>query len=132
MIRLYLKVLEEFERLFLQGRFWVMHIPFVRMVNFHSLAEFPVVSSLITFLTALAVKGFRRNLTDSKSPWISRILLSSLNGLDSASDFQFLQSSFQACGTVPSTPTTICTSDTFILHSLFSSRARSKHLSIFF
>ncbi len=53
MIRLYLKIPEEFVRLILKDRFWVMHIPFVRMVKFKFLAHFlvdrlahPVVSRL--------------------------------------------------------------------------------------
>ena len=34
MIRLYLKILEEFVHLILQDKFWVVHVPFVRMVKF--------------------------------------------------------------------------------------------------
>ena len=33
-IRLYFKTPEEFVRLILQDRFWFVHIPFIRMVNF--------------------------------------------------------------------------------------------------
>ena len=40
--RLYLKIPEKFVRLFLQERFWVMHIPFVRMVKCQFFARFPV------------------------------------------------------------------------------------------
>ena len=56
-IRLYLKIPEEFVRLILQDRFWVVYIPFFRMVKFQFLAQFPVdhfaypvVSSLVLFL----------------------------------------------------------------------------------
>ena len=42
MIRLYLKIPEELVRLVLPDRFWVVHIPFVRMVKFKLLAQFPV------------------------------------------------------------------------------------------
>ena len=56
-ICLYLKIPEEFVRLVLQNIFWVMHIPFVRMVKLQFLAQFPVdhpahpdVLSLILFL----------------------------------------------------------------------------------
>ena len=41
-IRLYLKILEEFERLILLDRCWVVHIPFVRIVKLQTLAQFPV------------------------------------------------------------------------------------------
>ena len=42
MIRLYVKIPEEFVHLILQLRFWVVHIPFVCMVRFQFLAQFPV------------------------------------------------------------------------------------------
>ena len=42
MIRLYVKIPEECVRLFLQDRFKVLHIPFVRMVKFQFLEQFPV------------------------------------------------------------------------------------------
>ena len=41
-IRLYLKIPEKFVCLILQNRYWVVHIPFVRKVKFHLLAQFPV------------------------------------------------------------------------------------------
>ena len=41
-IRLYLKIPEKFVSLILQDRFWVEHIPLVRMVKFKFLAQFPV------------------------------------------------------------------------------------------
>ena len=58
LITLYLRIPEEFVRLILQDRFWIVHKPFVRMVKFKFLAQFPVhtyhtypvVSSLILFL----------------------------------------------------------------------------------
>ena len=40
-IRLYLKIPEEFVRLIFQGGFWVVRIPFVCMVKFQFLAQFP-------------------------------------------------------------------------------------------
>ena len=42
MIRLYFKISENLVRLIFQGGFWVVHIPFVRMVKFKLLAQFPV------------------------------------------------------------------------------------------
>ena len=47
MIRLYLKIPENFERLAFQNGFWVMHIPVVRIVKFNFLHN----SRLITFPT---------------------------------------------------------------------------------
>ena len=41
-IRLYVKIPEEFVRVILQGRCWVVHIPFVCTVKFQFLAQFPV------------------------------------------------------------------------------------------
>ena len=41
-IRLNLKILENFMRLVLQDRFWFVHIPFIRMVKFQFIALFPV------------------------------------------------------------------------------------------
>ena len=41
-IRLYLKISEEFMRPILQERFWVVHIPFVHMVKPQFLTQFPV------------------------------------------------------------------------------------------
>ena len=56
-ISLHLKIPEEFVCLVLHDRCWVVHIPFVRMVKFKLLAQFPVdhlaqpvVYSLILFL----------------------------------------------------------------------------------
>ena len=56
-IRLYLKIPEEFVYVILQDRFWMVHIPFVRIVKLQILAQFPVdhlahpvVPSLILFL----------------------------------------------------------------------------------
>ena len=42
MIRLYQKIPEEFMRLIFPDRFWVVHIPFTRMVTFKFLAQFRV------------------------------------------------------------------------------------------
>ena len=42
MIRLYHKILEKFVSLVVQDRFWVVHIPFDRMVRFKLLAQFPL------------------------------------------------------------------------------------------
>ena len=41
-IRLYLKIPEQFVRIILQDRFWVVHRPFVSMVKFNFLAQLPV------------------------------------------------------------------------------------------
>ena len=57
MIRLDVKITEESVFVILLDRFWVVHIPFVRMVKFKFLAQFPVdhlahpvVPSIILFL----------------------------------------------------------------------------------
>ena len=42
MIHSYLKIPENFVRLFLQDAFWVVHIPPFRMVKFKLFAQFPV------------------------------------------------------------------------------------------
>ena len=42
MIRLYEKIAENFLRLILQDKFWVVHIPFVRMIKYQFLEQFPV------------------------------------------------------------------------------------------
>ena len=43
MIRLYLKIPEEFVRLILQYRFWIVHLPFVRLAKFKFLAQFIII-----------------------------------------------------------------------------------------
>ena len=57
MIRLHLEIPDEFVRPILLDRFWVVHIPFVRMVKRQLIAQLPVdhlalpvVPSLIFFL----------------------------------------------------------------------------------
>ena len=56
MIRLYVKVPKVLKHLILQDRCWVVHIPFLRMVKFNFLAQFPVdniahpVKSIIIFI----------------------------------------------------------------------------------
>ena len=50
MIRLYVKIPEEFMCLILQDSCWVVHIPFDRMVKFKFLAQF-----LVDHLTLLVV-----------------------------------------------------------------------------
>ena len=57
MIRLFPKTPEEFVRLILQGRFWVVHIPFLRRIELQFVAQIPldylaytVMSNLIVFL----------------------------------------------------------------------------------
>ena len=61
MIRLYLKIPEELVRFILLDRFFVVHIPFIRMIKLQLLAQFsvdhlahPVVSSFILFLCQFA------------------------------------------------------------------------------
>ena len=53
MIHLYLKILEKFKRLILLDGFWVVHMPFVRMVKFQFLAQFPVDLVLYSFCSNL-------------------------------------------------------------------------------
>ena len=64
-ICLFLKISEKFVPRILQDWFWVVHIPFVRMIKFQFLAQFtvdhlvhPVVSSLIFFLCWFAVFAY--------------------------------------------------------------------------
>ena len=87
--------------------------------------------SVFGFLCYTAVV-FHRIMGDNKSLKVSRTLESILadidNGFDSPSDLQLPLSLLE---TVPSSPTTIGITVTFIFDSLFSSLARSKHLFIF-
>ena len=60
MIRLYDKIAEDFLRRILQDRFWVVHIPFVRVIKLLFLAQLsvdhltqPVISSRILFFANL-------------------------------------------------------------------------------
>ena len=80
----------------------------------------------------------RWSLGDSKSPWVSRILLNNLAALNNAvvwmvsillltSNYSNLLSN--PLGTVPSVPTTIGITVMFMFHRFFSSVARSSHLS---
>ena len=79
---------------------------------------------------------FHWSLSDSKSPQVSRTLLSILadlnNGLHSPSYFQSSNLFINPLVTVPSAPITIGITVTFIFHSIFSnSSARSRFLSLF-
>ena len=67
-IRLYLKIPEEFVHLMFQDRFWVMHIPFIRMVKLKFLHN----SLLITFVTQswLVLYSFCVNLLHSFVTWL--------------------------------------------------------------
>ena len=63
-IRLYLKIPEEFGRLIFQDRCWFLHIPLVLTVKFQFFAQFPVdhlahpvVSSLIYFVACFTFYG---------------------------------------------------------------------------
>ena len=65
MICLYRKIPQNFMRLILLDRIWVLHIQFVRMVKFQFLAQFPmdhlthpVLSRLILFLHKFTVFAF--------------------------------------------------------------------------
>ena len=65
MIRLYIKVPQEFVRVIFWDRCWVVHIPFVGMVKFKFLAHFPVdhiahpiVSSLVLLLCQFAAFAY--------------------------------------------------------------------------
>ena len=64
-IRLYIKVPQEFVCIILQDRFWVVHISFVGMVKFKFLAHFPVdqlahpvMSSLVLLLCQFAAFAY--------------------------------------------------------------------------
>ena len=71
MICVYVKVSYEFMRVIFKDRCWVVHISFVGMVKFKFLAHFPV-----DHLAHPVVSSH------SKSPQISRTLLSILVGLN--------------------------------------------------
>ena len=90
---------------------------------------------------------FYRSLTESKSPWVSRTLLSILAYCSSVSILPLISTHSSSplsllMGTIPSAPTIIDTkvffflfflwsSVNFMFHSFISSLARSKYLSIF-
>ena len=83
---------------------------------------------------------FHWSLSDSKSPQVSKTLLCILADLNHAvvwmlSAHPLISNSssplIKPLGIDPSTPTTIGIAVTFIFHSIFSSLARSKYLSLF-
>ena len=83
---------------------------------------------------------FHWSLSDSKIPQVSRTLLSILADFNHSlvwmvSTRPLISKSSSPCinplVTVPSTPTTIDITVTFMFHSFFSSLARSRHLSLF-
>ena len=142
MIRLYHKLLLVSLRFILQERFWVVHIPFVYMVKFKFLAHFPVdplshpvLSSLTLLLLSFGSFSHQCYLmvfhwcpSDSKSPQVSRALLSILANLNDAEVWIVLtrplistSSSFitNLLAAIPSTPITIGINVTFMFHSLF-------------
>ena len=51
LIRLYLKISEDFMRLIHKDRFWFVHIPFSSMLKFQFLAQFPVDHLLHSFVS---------------------------------------------------------------------------------
>ena len=68
MIHLYVKIPERFVRLIFQNGFWVMHLPFVRMVKFQFLynsqwTTFPIPSCLVLYT-------FCANLRHSFIMWL--------------------------------------------------------------
>ena len=89
------------------------------------------------FFTAALADGF--SLSDSKSPQVSRTLLSILAGLNNAvvwivATHPLISKSSSPCNnpleTILSTPITIGIIVTFMFHSFFSSLAGSKYLSL--
>ena len=79
---------------------------------------------------------FFTEVCDSNSPEVSRTLLYVLSNLSNFVIYEVLillliSISATVLETVPTVPTTIRVTDTFIFHSLFSSLARSKYLLIF-
>ena len=148
MIHLYLKIPENFVHLILQDGFWVMYIPFVCMVKLKLLTQFqayhlahPVVSSLILFLRVFHVANvFYLSLSDSKSPEVSRTLLSVLANLNNAevcmvSTRPLISKSgspfIDPLVTVLRAPIKIGINVTFMFRSFFISLVRSKYLSFF-
>ena len=73
MIRLYVKIPERFVLLILQDKFWVVHTPFVHMIKFKLLYYYLLIR---VFTSSLMV--FHWSWSDSKSPQVSRALLSIL------------------------------------------------------
>ena len=83
---------------------------------------------------------FHRSLSDSKSPQVSRTLLSILAVLNNAVVWMvsICPSTFESSSpfnnplvTLPKAPITIGTIVTFTFHSFFNSLARSRYLSFF-
>ena len=142
--------------LILQDGFLFVHIYFGIMVKFQFLEQFPLMSSLTLplglsvvfvyyeshrcweFFTSALADGFHWSLSDSKSPLVSRTLLSIL--LNNAvvwtvSTCHIISKALGPCtnllATIPRAPITIGITVTFMFHSIFSSPARSWYLSLF-
>ena len=134
-------------RVLFWDRCWVVHISFVCMVKFKFLRHFPVDIIIIIiiiyssefFKSALA-DGFSLELSDSKSPQVSRtrrrilavlsnavIWIVSTRPLTSKSSRPFNN----PLVIVPKAPITIGTIVTFMFHSFFNSLAKSRYLSFF-
>ena len=142
MIRLYLKIPEQFVRLFLQDRWWVVDIPFVRMVKLKFIAKcgLPCPSSHVLshsyhyyyysleFSHQRKLMVFHWRVSDSKSPRVSRTLLSILAIFNNAvvwivSTRPPTSKSSRPINnplvTVPKAPITIGIIVTFMFHSFF-------------
>ena len=152
MIRFYIKIAENFVRHIFKDGFWFVHKPFVRMVKFKQIAQFPVdhlpnpfvqvfIIPYILFLTIVSRWFFSGIWGYSKSPLFSRTLLTILADINNAVVWMvstcpliFKSSSpfTNLLGIVPSA--LITTGINVTLTSLvyvFSSLAKSWYLSLF-
>ena len=135
--------------IFLDG-FWVVHIPFVRMVKFKLLAQFTVhhlphyyyyyCLLLESFSHQFLLMVLHWSLSDSKSPQVSRTLPTILAVLNNAvvwlvSTRHTISKSFSPFNNplliVPKAPIMIGITVTFKFHIFFNSLARSRYLSFF-
>ena len=99
-----------------------------------------IISFLVSSSEQLQLMVSLKNLSDSKSPQVSRTICSILANFHNAVVWMVLilllisNSSnpfFKPLGTIPSIPTTTSNTVTLMFHSFFSSLARSKYLFLF-
>ena len=123
---------------FMFYNFFILFYSFIHL--FCSLARFKYFSLFRFLLYSLELMVFHKRLSDSKSPQVSRTLLSILAVFNNAvvwmvstqqPNFKSSRPFNNPLVTVPKAPITIGIIVTFIFHSFFNSLARSRHLSLF-
>ena len=116
------------------------------MVKFHSLAQFPVEHccdyynfNSFEYFSPRLLMVFQLSLSDSKSPLVSRTLLSILADLNNVavrivSIRPLISNSFSPIlkpfGTVPSVPVTISITVTLMFHNFLTSLSKPKYFSL--